>query len=171
MTYSFGSISFGSLVVSVIQFIKQLASVGQAAAQQEGETIFQIIFCFLQCLIGLIEGLVEYFNHYAYTQIALYGKVYFPSSTMLIQKYLDAARDTWRLFKNRGFDAIINDLLIDNVLTMGSVLIAYITAFLAYLYLKFTDPSYNSSGGFNAPIIAFGFLIGLQMVYYFPHLC
>jgi len=77
---------------------------------------------------------------------------------------LDAAKDTWRLIKDRGFDAIINDLLIDNVLTMGSVFVAYTTAFLAYLYLKFTDPAYNSTGGFNAPIIAFGFLIGLQMV-------
>jgi hypothetical protein len=77
---------------------------------------------------------------------------------------LDAARDTWRLIKDRGFDAIINDLLIDNVLTMGSILISYITAFLCYLYLKYTDPAYNSSGGFSAPIIAFGFLIGLQMV-------
>jgi Plasma-membrane choline transporter len=75
MTYSFGSISFGSLIVSVIQFIKQLASVGRAAAQQEGDTIFQIIFCCLQCLAGIIQGLVQYFNHYAYTQIALFGKV------------------------------------------------------------------------------------------------
>jgi hypothetical protein len=82
---------------------------------------------------------------------------------------LDAARDTWRLIKDRGFDAIINDLLIDNVLTMGSILISYITAFLCYLYLKYTDPAYNSSGGFSAPIIAFGFLIGLQMVIPPPH--
>jgi hypothetical protein len=79
MTYSFGSISFGSLVVSVIQFIKQLAAVGRSAAQQEGDQIFQIIFCALQCLAGMIEGLVQYFNHYAYTQIALYGKVQTPS--------------------------------------------------------------------------------------------
>jgi hypothetical protein len=79
MTYSFGSISFGSLIVSVIQFIKQIAAVGRAAAQQEGDTIFQIIFCCLQCLAGLIEGLIQYFNHYAYTQVALYGKV--PSPT------------------------------------------------------------------------------------------
>ena len=75
MTYSFGSICFGSLIVSIVQFIKQLASVGRVAAEQEGETVWQLIFCFLQCLVGLIEGLVEYFNHYAYTQIALYGKV------------------------------------------------------------------------------------------------
>jgi hypothetical protein len=68
------------------------------------------------------------------------------------------------MIKDRGFDAIINDLLIDNVLTMGSVLVAYITAFLCYLYLQFTNPGYNSSGSFTAPILAFGFLIGLQMV-------
>jgi hypothetical protein len=83
MTYSFGSISFGSLVVSVIQFIKQLVSVGRSAAQQEGDTIFQIIFCCLECLAGFIEGLVQYFNHYAYTQIALYGKVYSLSPILL----------------------------------------------------------------------------------------
>src|SRR5271155_6005300 len=76
MTYSFGSISFGSLIVSLIQFIQQLASVGRSAAQQEGDQIFAIIFCVLQCLARLITGLVQYFNHYAYTQIALYGKVF-----------------------------------------------------------------------------------------------
>jgi Plasma-membrane choline transporter len=76
MTYSFGSLAFGSLIVSIIQFLKQLASLGQAAAQQEGDTIFQLIFCCLQCLSGIIESLVQYFNHYAYTQVALYGKVH-----------------------------------------------------------------------------------------------
>ena len=75
MTYSFGSISFGSLVVSIIELIRQIASIGSAAAQQEGDTLFQLIFCCLQCLAGLLESLVRYFNHYAYTQIALYGKV------------------------------------------------------------------------------------------------
>ena len=77
---------------------------------------------------------------------------------------MDAAKDTWHLIKDRGVDAIINDLLIDNVLTMGSVFCGYLTAFLCYLYLKYTSPAYNSTGGFTAPIMAFGFLIGLQMV-------
>jgi len=69
------------------------------------------------------------------------------------------------MMKSRGIDAIINDLLIDNVLTMGSVFVAFLTAFLSYLYLRFTNPAYNLSGGFYIPIIAFGFLIGLQMVF------
>lgn len=63
--------------------------------------------------------MVEYFNRYAYIEIgecfkficiiftsvsldlvALYGKPYIP-----------AAKDTWRLFKDRGIDALINDSL------------------------------------------------------------
>jgi len=68
------------------------------------------------------------------------------------------------MMKARGIDAIINDLLIDNILVMGSLFVAFLTAFLSYLYLKYTNPAYNLAGGFYIPIIAFGFLIGLQMV-------
>jgi hypothetical protein len=32
-----------------------------------------ILACCAACFIGCIEGLVEYFNRYAYIQIALYG--------------------------------------------------------------------------------------------------
>lgn len=75
MTYSFGSIAFGSLVVSIISFIRQLSAVGKVAAAQEGDTCMYLIFCCFNCIAQIIEGLVRWFNHYAYTQIALYGKV------------------------------------------------------------------------------------------------
>jgi hypothetical protein len=45
--------------------------------------------------------LVEWFNKYAYIEIALYGKSYLP-----------AAKDTWNLMKDRGIDALINDSLV-----------------------------------------------------------
>ena len=164
MTYSFGSLCFGSLFVSVIQFLRQIASIGRSAVRQQGNTFYQIVFCCLEFLAGLMEGIMEYFNHYAYTQIALYGKAPFRLVTTLIQGYSEAARDTWRMMKNRGVDAIINDLLIDNVLTMGSVFVAFTTGLLSYLYLRYTHPAYNATGGFYIPVVAFGFLVGLQMV-------
>jgi hypothetical protein len=34
---------------------------------------------------------------------------------------------------------------------------------LAYLYLVFTDPAYNSQGQFTPVVIAYAFLIGLQI--------
>lgn len=65
--------------------------------------------------------------------------------------------------KDRGIDALVNDCLISPVLTMGSTFVAYLCALLAFLYLQFTRPEYNSGGTFTPVIMAFSFLIGLQV--------
>lgn len=46
---------------------------------------------------------------------------------------------------------------------MGAMFVAYACALLAYLYLVFTNPGYNSNGEFTPVIVAFAFLIGLQI--------
>jgi hypothetical protein len=53
--------------------------------------------------------------------------------------------------------------LIGPVLSFGAIFIAYACALLAYLYLLFTDPSYNRNGDFTTVIMAFAFLIGFQI--------
>lgn len=65
--------------------------------------------------------------------------------------------------KDRGIDALINDCLIGPVLTMGSTFVAYTCALLSYLYLEFTKPGYNNGGTFTPVVMAFSFLIGLQV--------
>jgi Mg2+/Co2+ transporter CorB len=67
------------------------------------------------------------------------------------------------MIKDRGIDALVNECLIGPVLTMGATFVAYACALLAYLYLVFTDPSYNTDGAYTPVIIAFAFLIGLQI--------
>jgi hypothetical protein len=62
----------------------------------------------------MIENLVQYFNIYAYTQVAIYGK-----------DYCTAAKATWNLVKRRGIDAIINDNLIGIVIFMGGMFIRF----------------------------------------------
>lgn len=46
---------------------------------------------------------------------------------------------------------------------MGATFVAYLCALLAFLYLQFTDPAYNEGGTFTPVIMAFSFLIGLQV--------
>ena len=65
--------------------------------------------------------------------------------------------------KDRGIDALVNDCLIGPVLTMGSTFVGYLCALLAFLYLQFTSPAYNEGGNYTAVILAFSFLIGLQV--------
>ncbi|KAH7314220.1 protein PNS1 [Rhexocercosporidium sp. MPI-PUGE-AT-0058] len=152
MTYSFGSISFGSLIVALIQCLRQACSIAQQNEAAQGNMLGAIFFCCLQCFIGILDWAIQFINEYAFSYIALYGKAYIP-----------AAKTTWTMMKDRGIDALVNECLINPVLTMGAVFVAYLCSFLAYLYLAFTSPAYNEGNAFTAVVMAFAFLIGLQI--------
>jgi len=94
---------------------------------------------------------VEFFNRYAYIEIALYGK-----------SYINAARDTWRLFKDRGIDALINDSLVGMTLTWGAYVIGISSSLFGYLYLRYTHPAYNDGGDYTPIVVFFAFIIGAQ---------
>ncbi|EER31516.1 conserved hypothetical protein [Candida tropicalis MYA-3404] len=152
LTYCFGSITFGSLIVSLIQLLRQLISILRSnfAADGNGWGVCGMII--LDFVVGFIDWLVRYFNKYAYCYVALYGK-----------SYIRSARDTFDLLRFKGMDALINDMFINTALNLYSLFVAYLVALLAFLYLKFTKPEYNSNGDFYAPVIAFAFLIAGQI--------
>lgn len=104
LTYSFGSISLGSLLVAIINFLRQMCSIAQQNEAAQGDIISTIFFCCLGCLIGILQWAVEFLNRYAFSYIALYGKSYFA-----------AAKDTWTMIKQRGIDALVNECLIGPV--------------------------------------------------------
>ncbi|CCF57516.1 hypothetical protein KAFR_0C05250 [Kazachstania africana CBS 2517] len=154
MTYSFGSICFGSLIVSIIDTIRQLLNLlrqGSLTNQNFGNWS-QIVFMVIDWIIGLLRWLAQYFNHYAYSFIALYGK-----------PYLKAAKETWYMIREKGIDALINDNLVNVALGFYTLFASYISCLFAFLYLRFTSPGYNSGGDFNAPLMAFSFVIALQI--------
>jgi len=84
LTYSFGSISFGSLIVALINMLRQACSIAQQTEANNGNVAAQCAFCVLQCIIGLLDWAVQFINRYAFSYIALYGK-----------SYIAAAKDTW----------------------------------------------------------------------------
>lgn len=76
MTYSFGSISFGSLIVAIIQLMRQACSIAQQSEAAQGNMVGQIIFCVIGCLISILDWAIQFINEYAFSYIALYGKAY-----------------------------------------------------------------------------------------------
>ena len=108
-TLSLGSIAFGSLIVTILELIRLILQVVQQQQASEGDMIGSIIACCAVCCVGCITSLIEWFNKYAYIEISLYGKAYIP-----------AAKDTWRLMKDRGIDALINDSLVGTGELAGS---------------------------------------------------
>lgn len=85
LTYSFGSISLGSLIVAIVNFLKMLAQSARQDAQQQGDIVACIFLTIATCLISCLQWVIEFINRYAFSHIALYGKPYFES-----------AKDTWK---------------------------------------------------------------------------
>ena len=60
--------------------------------------------------MGCLESIIEYFNKWAFVYVGIYG-----------YGYIDSSKAVVSLFKNRGWTAIINDDLINNVLAFVSL--------------------------------------------------
>lgn len=125
MSTSFGSNCYGSLLIAVIQTLHYLADRSKLQANEDRDNLMTIIYCCLECILQMIGDLLEYFNRYAFAQVAIYGKDYF-----------NAAKDTWHLCKSRGVDAIINDSLIGNVLGIGNLVTGLLTCVSGLLYFS-----------------------------------
>ena len=58
---------------------------------------------------------MRYFNQYAFTQVAIYGK-----------SYCQAGRDTFSMFASVGMDAVANDNLVDKLLNIAVMLMGFL---------------------------------------------
>ncbi|KAL2709739.1 Protein PNS1 [Kluyveromyces marxianus] len=154
LTYSFGSICFGSLIVAFIETAKAVLRLlvdGVAGGGADSGWV-QCIALLANFIFSFLEWLTRYFNHYAYVFIALYGK-----------PYLRAAKETWHMIREKGIDALINDNLINVALGFYTFFTCYITALFAYLYLRYTKPDYNHDNAYTPALMAFAFIIAMEI--------
>ncbi|KAJ3103045.1 putative choline transporter, neither null mutation nor overexpression affects choline transport [Phlyctochytrium planicorne] len=137
LTTSFGPICFGSMLVAIIQTLRALANQAKNQAADDGNIFMCLLFTCVTCILACFQDLFEYFNKYAYTQVAIYGK-----------SYCDAAKDTWKLIQTRGLEAVINDNLIGNVLFIGSLLSGLVCAFVGFIVVKASDAIADTTANF-----------------------
>jgi len=143
-------------LIALIQTLKAIVKSAADDAGRDGNLLAAFCLYCLACIIGLIEQLALYFNKYAFTQVAIYGK-----------DFCTAGKDTWRLAKSRGIDAIINAGLIGNVLGMGTffsgILCGGIAALATYLYLNGQNLAAQQNGGFIAASAILGLILGVSI--------
>jgi hypothetical protein len=123
MTYSFGSICLGSLLVAILQALRALLN---NAAQNDDRG--GLMTCIAQCILSCLESLLEYFNRWAFVYVGLYG-----------YSYVEAGKNVMGLFRYRGWTTIINDNLIHGVLSQMGFATGFVTAIVVVpLTLLFT---------------------------------
>ena len=129
LTYSFGSICFGSLLqalVSVLRFAVESAR-NQRDRDDACGGCGTVLLCILECLARLLEDIIDYFNQWAYIFVGIYG-----------YSYLESGRRVMELFRARGWTSIITNGLVSYVLgfitfMMGNGLVSYVLGFITFM--------------------------------------
>jgi len=149
MTTSFGSICLGSLIVAVLETIRTAFRMLRDYASDRDEGGLACLACCLECCVSNLEDAVQFINKYAYTQVAIHGK-----------SFMTAARDTWDLLCNQGWDLIINEDMTGFV-TMCGVLTGGFIAALSACAIGFVVFHSNATADILWLIAIVGFLIGM----------
>lgn len=145
-TYSFGSICYGSLLVAIIETLKAIAQ--SARENDEGNAI---LLCIVECILGCLQSILEYFNKWAFIYVGIYG-----------YSYCEAGKNVFELFKARGWDAIIADDLVDMALFFVSLAVGLITGGIGALLFEATEDDWFENVTAEAYIFfIIGFFIGL----------
>lgn len=113
LTYSFGSICFGSLIVTILNvFIDGLRRLRQSRQ-------CLLLFCVVQCILEVLERLAEYFNKWAMVYVGLYG-----------YDFLTAGKNVVTLFRARGWSSIISNNLVNRALMVVATVISLATGLI-----------------------------------------
>jgi len=98
LTTSFGSICFGSLLSALITTLRIISNYAREHSRQEHQNTMALLFCLLQCILSLMEDIIEYFNQWSYIFVGIYGTSYLESGKMVLE-----------LFRERGCEAILTN--------------------------------------------------------------
>lgn len=164
LTYSFGSICFGSLLhalISVLRFLVESAR-NQRDRDDECGGCGALLLCILECLARLLEDIIDYFNQWAYVFVGIYG-----------YSYLESGRRVMELFRARGWTSIVTNGLVGYVLSFVTFTMGIITGVAALIVEYFAtqslgDPNSEFDSHLFGPVqgwryITFGYVLRLHV--------
>jgi len=146
-TYSFGSICFGSIIVAIIQALQQLSDQARSQGNENA-----ILLCIASCILRCIEGIARFFNKWGFVYVGLYG-----------YGYIEAGKNVMTLFQNRGWEAIIADDLVGNVLFLMSLITGLLFGGVGIILESTTGWFTDTGDGAKTVAFILCFIIGLLL--------
>jgi choline transporter-like protein 2/4/5 len=135
-----GSIALGSLVVAAVQFFRYVVMYMTQKVKKvaDGNKLIAVLLWLVNCLMWLLQKIVELIAHHAYVIVAIEGTGFCSS----------AATATSLMTSNAVRMATLT-LVDDSVLFLGKLGTAATSAFFTFVYLDKTYPD----GALSSPII------------------
>eukprot|EP00850_Spirogloea_muscicola_P021163 SM000239S08068 [mRNA] locus=s239:19317:22680:+ [translate_table: standard] len=147
-TTSFGCVCLGSTCVAVLGGVRELVNVVRHGSEDANSCIFACS----KSLLSVVDSIIQYFNKWAFVQVAVYGK-----------GFVSAGKDTWDLFKSHGAESLVNDDLTGRALYSGCFLGGCLTSLLCGGYTFHKHHEYTTGVSVISFFIAF-YLIYLTLV-------
>jgi len=112
--FHLGTIAFGSLIISIIKFIRYfLEYVDQKLKQySQDNPLVKALLCCCKCCFWCLEKFMKFINRNAYIMTAVYGK-----------NFCTSARDSFFLLMRNAVRAFVLDKVADFLLFMGKLVI------------------------------------------------
>jgi len=126
VTTSSGSLAFGSLVLAFVQFLNFLLELTKKSNTKNRFLVW--VISALQCLLGCIQGIVQYINKFAYIHVAMHG-----------YSFCKAARECFDLISRNFFSAVIMDTITGFVLFVGKALFTALSTIITIGILDAND--------------------------------
>ena len=155
LTFSFGSICFGSLLQSIMTAIRMFIEDARNRQQQRlaqanqsnggfnigfdstssgGCGLCGICYCVVECLAKMVEGVMHYFHQWAYVYVGIYGYSYLKSGKMVLE-----------LFIQRGWTVIIADNLVNYVFNCLTLVLAVMNGVVSLIVLHIVDNGFHTN--------------------------
>lgn len=132
--------------MAILEVIKTMV---RSAARRRG-----VLQCIAQCLLVWIERLAEYFNKWAFVYVGLYG-----------YSYMEAGKNVFTLFRDRGWTTLISDALVGRMLVMMCFLVGIVNAVVVLILSLILDHSEPDVAGISAFMaLIFGFLLAARVL-------
>jgi hypothetical protein len=124
---SFGSVCIGALFVAAVSTLETVlryvrnTCYSRTETAGEGSNVCCLCVCCLDCLLSCLRDIMEYFNRWAFTYVAVYG-----------DSFKQAGRSTHALFKRRGWSALATDTVCATALTYACLTVAVLCGIVAF---------------------------------------
>jgi hypothetical protein len=121
LSYSFGSICFGSLLQALITVLRIMVENARNQQRQsdDNNACGAILLCILECIVRLLEDIIDYFNQWAYVYVGIYG-----------YSYLESGKKVVELFRARGWTSLVTNNLVGYVLGFSTFTVAILSGLL-----------------------------------------
>lgn len=158
LTYSFGSVCLGALLIAIVQTLQFLAECLEQQAREDGNLVGVILAGCLRCFMDLLEWLVQIFNKYTMAIVSIYH-----------MSFENSGYEACSLIYENGMQVITQDAMTGFVSFVGLLLLGGATYGIGWKVILPDDPFAYPEGSAEDParqqavIQWFGVCIGVAV--------